>query len=430
LHSLGYALDFKQKRVVKTGMLSVETNVGGTEIYMDGKLKGKTGAIFKNALEKNLLPKTYKIELKKDGYYPWQKNLEIKEMLATEIKSILLLPAVSQKQLVLEKKVQSFFVSPDERKIAYTLPNNKLEVLNLDNQNTYSILGADKIDLVFWAADSKSLFFRAQADKKISYFVWQEDDLVPTDLNKFLNGIVNPVEFKWHPKDSTQIYFLSRKGNSASLYKIDFLNKAVLPEILKNVKNYEISDDGIYFLDKKSGFLFKTDFEGKSRQQLTLLALPNYNEKDDYKIIPLGSKIYLIDGNGNFYILNSDLKIFEKSGENIKEVKLSGDSKKLLYYGENEVWVLYLEDFLIQPFHYKGDKELIARFSSPIENVFWYPDDGHLIIIVQNIAKITELDGRDVRNTVDFLTGEQIDYVRAEKEIYFLENGNLYSAKL
>jgi len=434
LYSQGYALDLNLRsgkiKIVKTGAIFVETNLGDAEIYVSEKFKGKTGMIFKNAFKKNLIPKTYKIELKKERHWPWTKNLEIKEKLTTEIKNVILLPKDPEKQLILVKNVQKFFVSPDEKKIAYLPIDEKLEVFNVEGKNTQPILEAGKIDWILWTANSRNLFLRTWAGQKPRYFIWQENSTAPLDLDKIIGDSFNPVEFKWHPKDSTQIYFLNQRKNVNSLYKIGLLSGTVSSEIIKNTRNYEISDEGIYFFDKSSGLLFKTDFEGKSREQLTLLPLPNYNEETEYKIFVLGPKIGLRDHNNDFYLFNLDLKTFEKAGENIKSAELSKDSKKLLYFGQNEIWILYLEDVLIQPFKYKGDKELIGRFSSPIENVFWYPDDEHLIISIQNTAKIIELDGRDIRNTVDFLTGEQIYYGKSEKKIYFLDSGKLYSVKL
>ena len=382
LYSQGYAPDFSPQsggiRIVRTGAFFIETNIGDVEIYLSGKFKGKTGTIFKNAFKKNLLPRIYQIELRKDGYHSWKKNLEIKEKLTCEIKNALLLPKNPERQMVLEKNIQNFIVSPDKKKIAHLALDNKLEIFNLGSKNNYSILDAAKIDQIMWASDSKSLFFRAQADKKISHFIWQEDKQPPINLDEATKNLTNPFEFEWHPNDSTQIYFLGKnlKNNINYLYKIDLLGNITQAEILKNenpvrklvlssgVKNYEISDDGIYFLERISGLLFKTDFEGNSRQQLTLSSPPNYNEKNEYKLFVFTKRIGLKDSENTFYILNESLKTFEKIGENILEVKVSEDSKKLLYYGQNEIWVLYLDDVLIQPFKYRGDKELIGDFLS------------------------------------------------------------------
>ncbi len=314
-YSQGYAFDFEKRKMVQTGGLFIETSVGDVEIYLSGKLKGKTGTIFKNAFKKNLIPKTYQIELKKDGYWPWKKGLEIKEKLTTEIKNVLLLPKIPEKQTALEKNVKNFLISPDEKKIAYfSQSNKKIEVFNLDNKNNYSILEADKIDQVIWSNNSRGLFFRAQAGKKISYFIWQENASAPTNLDKILEGI-NPLDFKWHPKDSTQIYFSEKKagGTIIYLYKIDLLNKIVSSPILRNAKNYEIFDDGIYFFEKTSGILFKTDFDGKLRQQISISSPPYYNEENEYKIFLFDSKIGLLDNYNNFYILYYNYYLFSLS---------------------------------------------------------------------------------------------------------------------
>lgn len=72
------------------------------EIYIDGKLAKTTDFFFGSAFIENLLPKKYKIEVKKEGFNTWSKSLEIKEKEVTKAWAIILFPE-KPKFTVLEK---------------------------------------------------------------------------------------------------------------------------------------------------------------------------------------------------------------------------------------------------------------------------------------------------------------------------------------
>ena len=75
LYSQGYRLDFENKKLTQTGGFFLKAEPKQVEIYIDGKLVKKTDFFFGSALIENLLPKRYKIEIKKEGYHPWEKKI-------------------------------------------------------------------------------------------------------------------------------------------------------------------------------------------------------------------------------------------------------------------------------------------------------------------------------------------------------------------
>ena len=87
-YSQGYRIDIDSKRITQTGGLFLKVIPKQAEIYLNEKLTKKTDFFFGSALIENLLPRKYKIEIKKEGYHPWEKNLEIKEKEVVETKNI------------------------------------------------------------------------------------------------------------------------------------------------------------------------------------------------------------------------------------------------------------------------------------------------------------------------------------------------------
>ena len=90
----------------------------------------------------------------------------------------------------------------------------------------------------------------------------------------------------------------------------------------------------------------------------------------------------------------------EKIAESVKGFVVSKDNNKLAWWTANEAWVMWLNDANYQPYHKKGDKELITRFSTQIKKAAWFRDEDHLIID-SNGYKIIEIDTRGGINIVE-----------------------------
>ena len=87
LYSMGYRIDFDSKKIVQTGGFYFKVSPKNVQILIDEKIEKKTDIFFGSILIKNLLPKEYKVQIKKEGYLPWEKTLEIKERGVTEAKN-------------------------------------------------------------------------------------------------------------------------------------------------------------------------------------------------------------------------------------------------------------------------------------------------------------------------------------------------------
>lgn len=72
-YSQGYRLDFEKKMVTQTGAFYFKVLPKGAQVYLDGQLKKKTDFLFGAAFIENLLPKKYNVQIKKDGYFTWEK---------------------------------------------------------------------------------------------------------------------------------------------------------------------------------------------------------------------------------------------------------------------------------------------------------------------------------------------------------------------
>lgn len=125
----GYHFDFGQKNFLPTGLLVTTSYPDGGQIFINGGLTGATNTTL------SLAPNTYMMEIKKDGFYSWQKTVRIEKELVTKIDAWLF-PLVPDFRALTFTSAQNPLLSPDGSKIIYrvlgdTPEKNGLWVLDL-----------------------------------------------------------------------------------------------------------------------------------------------------------------------------------------------------------------------------------------------------------------------------------------------------------
>jgi len=434
-YSQGYRIDLNPpaggKKLTQTGGLFLKIEPKQTEIYIDEKLIKKTDFFFGSTLIENLLPKKYKVAVKKEKYQNWEKTLEIKEKGVTEAKNILLIPENPNFQILI-KGVKDYFFSPDERKMILKKEKDNdwyLTLFDLEkNVEIFLIEGKNfsqkKVEFLSlqWSFDSKRILLENAIGEEQKYFILELDKpspIIPIPLN--ITEIPEKISFN---SVNSQKIFLQKDG---SLFEVDYKAKEISGPILANLVTYEISNSSIFWLDV-SGFLFNSDFSGKNRNKINLEPF-SVKEETEYQIFLKLPEIFLKEENILFRF-DYDLKKFEKIFEPIKSLEFSKDSKKLLFFNDYEIWIYYLKDILEQPSKKTGDSQLIARFSEKIDNCFWL-NNYYLIFNVGEKLKIAEIDERDriqIWDSASFQTPE-IFLNQNSKELYILSGENLYKSE-
>jgi hypothetical protein len=100
-----------------TGIISVTSLPDQASVYLDGHL---TTATDDNIT--SLPPKNYKVRIVKEGYIPWEKDIEVNPGLVSEIKATLYrsIPTIYP---VTYSGVEYALLSPDSLKLMYIIPN-------------------------------------------------------------------------------------------------------------------------------------------------------------------------------------------------------------------------------------------------------------------------------------------------------------------
>ena len=399
LYCLGWRFDWETKTIIQPGIFYFKVWPKNVEVYINDKFKKKTDVFFGSILIDNLKPGEYKVEIKKEGYLPWQKNLEIKKRQATEAKNIFLVPENPEFNLM-AGGIKNLFFSPDGKQIilkedsengwALKLFETEKKVKSrLISENDISKEKTELIELKF-SSDSKRLLLKLGLKEKISYYV---------------------LKIEKSPPELTLLDFL-RSEQEMFLY----LENKEIPLFPKNISAFGVSDENIFYLTD-SGFLFK------EKEKLNLIPF-EIKQETKYQIIVSESAI-LLQENNVLYIFDEEEKSFKKIYEPAEKIKFSPNSKKIAYTGSYEIWVLFLEKNIDMPSKEKGEKLFITRFSEKLGDIFWYTSH-YLIFNAGNKIKVAEIDNRDKINIVDLAEFPNPEIFWTNKKLYILSEENLY----
>lgn len=211
LYSEGYRYDFEKNKVVQVGAFYFKVLPKSAEVYLNGKLETTTSMFAGATLIEGLLPKTYNIEIKKQGYHAWSKNLEIKEKQVTESKNIMLFP-----------EDPAFTVSASSTKaIQGIISEIEISATSTDKNK---IVGFNNYEIwiTYFKEEPKEKVFITRFSEKISQVLWLTDNylvfnvgdkikIAEIDIRDKIN-IIDLREFKY-PEiflDQNKLYILSQ----------------------------------------------------------------------------------------------------------------------------------------------------------------------------------------------------------------------------
>jgi len=367
-YSLGYRFDFEKRRITKTGGIFIKALPKEVEISIDGKIKEKTDPFWGSLLIENLLPKKYKIRVEKEGYFPWEKELEVEEEKVTQVKNLVLFPKNLNFYQILNG-VEKFWV----------LPNQKELILKENEEGK-------------WVLKTYSL------DKKLKSYLIGQDDF-PKGAEFFdLVFDEDEIEIKVKIKGEIKSFILDLKKSPPQL-------KEKEEKIPEGAICFKKSRGDFYFFEK-SGYLFKGE-EKISEEKLEGIENCQLEIFDD---------LIFLESNGNLYFLNEGK--FEKIFENLRGIEILPNSKKLAIFSDYEIWIF--EDKKV---------EFLNRFSEKIEKLNWVNED-YLIFLSQNKIKISETDKRDKINVYDLVdfSGENFSFNFKNKKIYFQRGNSIFES--
>lgn len=395
-YSLGYRVDFLRMKITATGGIYIKAAPLPLEISIDSKIQ-KPGFFANSVFAQNLLPKSHAVLIKKDGYYDYQKNLEVKENQVTKLERVLLI----KKDILFDNlidKTDYFSVSPDGKKIIFALERpkgypNKIQLNIFDTEDKsqktlFELSLSAKIQDLNWSDNSQMVLLKTINNDKTEYFlldanktqgVPQESALQPlTYLDKSSRQIY------FNPRDPQELFFMENK-------KIYSAKNNKASAVISNAISYRISNNNIIWLSSE-GFLLRSDISGKLIEKITSESFV-IDSKKIYETYVVSSKIFLKENN-TLFMVESATKTLEKFKIPITGCKLlaSPDSQKLICYNVYKAYIYLFS----KP---EEENTLLYSSSEKINNLFWLNSD-YLIFQDENKIIISEIDFRGSINAI------------------------------
>jgi len=215
-----------------------------------------------------------------------------------------------------------------------------------------------------------------------------------TTIKQLSKYKITKIENILADKNSSKIYFLANDN----LYYTDWNEtnpeESTLSDVLvSGVLNYAIYKNGIMYADKVTGKIYELDLTTLKSAEFFEQIYPSFN--------------------------------------NCKWI-FSPDFKKLLCQKDKSIEVLYLDQTTNGCNFKKGSLDKMD-FEQKILDVIWYPrTEQQLIIATEDSILITELDNREPRNSIKFITTEnpQIKYNENTNTLYFSNDKTLYQTEI
>lgn len=260
----GFRPNWKERKIETTGILVATSDPVGASVFIDGKLETATNTTL------NLVPGKYQVKIAKDGYFDWNKEIEIKneEVFTT---NAFLFPKAPDLRPITSNGAINPTLSPDETKIAYQVASasataNGIYTLSMSglpviaNISARQIFRDNSLELsntknLIWSTDGSTLvastssrFYALEIDKMNSNpILISANDLAlltkPTE--KLNNRVYSPDETKY-------LYIATESGTLPRVMTTYLPGTDPTPESRDLVKDsvyvYDIKEDRNYLI--------------------------------------------------------------------------------------------------------------------------------------------------------------------------------------
>ncbi|MFA5169791.1 MAG: PEGA domain-containing protein [Candidatus Paceibacterota bacterium] len=389
MYSQGYRFDFHKMKYLETGGIYVKTYPGDADVSIDDDYKNRTSGFSRDLLIQNLLPENHTVKIEKEGYYSWQKTLEVKEKTVSEAKYVIMFSKENPFASI-DNDIKNFYPLPDGNKfILLTLSNElfsydaeKKELKKLFNnkQTPYNIS-----DIVFSPSGKKAYI---KTESGLHYLL----NLETPALSLIKNFSSKTKNIFFDPNDEGSFFYQSNNY----IFKVNVEKKTDAKLFKKEkVDAFTLVNDYLYSLE--NGEVVRTNILLNTTEKITAEPF-KINTGNQYKLVSMENELFLIENGKTIYLLNKETKNFDKIIEAQSEIKYTPFYDRILFATDNELYLLLLKD-TETPFFKKAYSVIfISRFSEKIGDIKWLNGD-YFVYTLNDRVNISEIDNRDKINS-------------------------------
>ncbi|MFZ1721854.1 MAG: PEGA domain-containing protein [Microgenomates group bacterium] len=373
-----------------TGLLAANSFPPGAEVLVNDKLVTATDDTI------YLEPGEYTVQIRKDGYAPWSKNLRVEQELVTQTNAKLFPSAPSLSPLTFTG-VQNLHPSPDGQKVVYYTASasaerkNGLYVLELNSGSTLS----------FQRGPRQISFDSENFDLETADFIWSPDSseliVMSNDREVLLNvSTTNDLD------TLTDISFQRKQILSAWEQEMYIRERQFLAEFpVEILKIAASSAKNLYISPDKKRLLY-TATQAATIPDTIVPPIPATNtQPEERQLVAGGIYVYDREEDKNFRVaseasdatgspsgtLNLELNLLEGAQKKLLALDILDERSQLLTASASAFEALQATDSA------QTAKNFNTYHSSLYANtVQWFPDSKHIIFLQDRTIKVMEYD--------------------------------------
>ena len=243
LYTLGYRIN-SQFKFGRTGGLYIASPVTGAEILVKNKKEKETNIFQSGLFLQNLAEGNYQVAVTKEGYWPWQKVLNVKEGLVVEARAFLI-PQTPEGLVLLKGDFFSVWASPYDKILFLeeNKPEGKEAIFYLPETNTFlTNTSATTTKLLTFAGGISEIFWE---NGSVVLKGWKTTIRATFDLNKGtvsasrepdVKITVNHKYQKFNSQNTERLWF----DNKTNEVWVEWLkDKTLIPYYLCDIKSCE-----------------------------------------------------------------------------------------------------------------------------------------------------------------------------------------------
>lgn len=400
----GYSYDIKTGQFYINGLLSLVSSPSSANLIINGKAT-RHNTPYRSTLKTG----TYNLELRKNGFHSWSKQVDILPFQVLSLELVFLIPNdIVKTNITPNQTATNLASSRDRRHFAYTAMDPSTStpsvwVVNGDRgpgSKIYSASGAteslpaESIVGAVWSADNSHLLVHSDVGGAQVYNLVSSSGGAPINLTDLFKLDLSGLMFS--PYDWRELYWNSPDG----LRRLNAGDKTASAVLADKVSGFAFAGDRILYVRTTplGKSVWSMDRAGNNQKQLIesladsgsyQLTYANYRGLDALAVLPAGTSIatlYL-----DIFSANPVSKVVSKSAS---QISFSDNSRYLAFSSNNGFGTYDLEKNTI----------LLTPKVGPLDCLGWF-DNYHFVVCKQNEVYIAEIDGANMTKIADIAPG-------------------------
>lgn len=428
LYALGYVVSPGELEIVKTGLLSVETQPSGASLFIDGKKYSRRTP----SVVSDLLPGEYSVKLALKDYWPWERKINIRPERASQLEPLVLLP-IKPKHLTISQKAYAGFIPSIlefrfwvwEKKANLAL--SKIDVFfkrEVPIAQTESPQISPESEILTKPGSSIALFIDKVSTPPKVWLLNTDDE---RETVRLLSGIPSDADlFDWDPKNTQRIFYLSGDQLFAFEHK-----KSMTTELKKGIKGFGAGEGHLVVLTENNQ-LIEMNLKGKNEQPLEIgpefFSLSQL-QGNRWRIEVLERNLVALLSPTGCLLTNRAPYLHASHDVIGVQAFASWTESKLMWWTSEKIGVIDFDDDDLTG---SVTSQTLYSRGKNIKKAVWAYDDSYIVFMDENSIQLLDtrfLGKRHAQLLEHTAEDSPFYYSEREKAIYFLEADSSHLVK-